>query len=354
MKILVEKAQGANLWIAKSFASAFALIGHQVVFWDDTERSVHDIFDEFQPDLFFGHTWRLDRARINCISQRPEMKVVLRANHWGSIDKDIDTNLYPIGIADGAEKKNVELISKHPGFKNVICQYIDKYAKGTHDLWANLGLKPTGIPLCADITDYFLTKPNDKYKTHLCYAGNYWPYKGKNLAKFVLPLCYPNTMLSVRIFGQNWGSPSAVGNCSEETLRNHYASAMAVPSIVEPHASQIINDLPQRYWQIPACGGFQIAMNAIGVYDIFNEDEIVTVNDPKEFLEKFVYFSENPDERLGYVKRGCLKVYKSETNLHRSATLFYILSMPEETEKCYQKANQIYEDINARIDSNFE
>ncbi len=354
MKILVEKAQGANHYIAKSYATAFHLIGHSVVFWDDTEKSVHDVFQEFEPDILFAHTWRLNRARINCINARPDMKIVMRANHYGSLDKDIDTKIYPIGIADDNERRNVEAISKHPGFKNIICQYIDRFAKGTHDLWENYGQKVTGIPLCADITDYFYTEPNDKYKTHLTFVGGFWPYKSKYLSSYILPLLYPNTMLSVKVFGTGgWGTPSYVGQANEATIRNHYSSAVACPNIYEPHSVidelPFISDLNQRLYQIPASFGVEISQNATGLSDMYTEDEIIIVNSPKEFLERFIHLSENEEERLVYKKNGLLRTYREHTNLHRASTLLKLLDLQEESKKCLELANKNYEDVNARI-----
>ncbi len=348
MKILVEKAQGANLFIAKSFATAFSLIGNQVVFWDDTERSVHDIFSEFEPDIFFGHTWRLNRARINCINARPAMKVILRANHWGDVDSDIDLVKYPIGVATDEEKKNVECISKHPNFSNIICQYLDSYAEGTHNRWGDLGLNHTGIPLAVDITDYYYTQPSDKYRCHIAFAGGFWPYKSKYLSQYLLPLCYPNTELSVKIFSAGgWGTPSCVGAASEETLRNSYASATACANIFEPHSIEIpfISDINQRTFQTTACGGFQISQRATGLDQLFNEDELVMVDSPKEFLEKFIYYSQNPEERQQYINRGVKKVYREHLNLHRAAQVFSLLELPDEAAKCINKAEEIYQSV---------
>ena len=281
------------------------------------------------------------------------MKVVLRANHWGSIDKEIDTAKYPIGIATDEERKNVEKISKHPLFDTIICQYLPSYAKHTHDLWQNLGLNPVGIPLAVDITDYFFTKPQEKFKTHIAFAGGFWPYKSKYLAKYILPLCYPNTMLSVRIFGNGWGTPSCVGTASEETLRNHYASAVCCPNVYEPHSIELpfLSDINQRVFQTTACGGFQISQKATGLDQLFTEDELVTVESPAEFLEKFVYFSEHEDERQILIKKGVKRVYKDHTNLHRCATLFDILEMPEEAAKCLEKAEAIYNEILPKLQS---
>ena len=212
-----------------------------------------------------------------------------------------------------------------------------------------------GIPLAFDLSDYFLTKPSEKYKTHLTYVGGFWGYKSKYLSSYILPLLYPNTTLSCRIFG-NWGTPSAVGMANEETIRNHYASAVCCPNCYEPHSIELpfISDLNQRLYQILAVGGLEISQNATGIRDMFTEDELVTVESPKEFLEKFTYYSENPEERLAVIKRGIKRVYSEHTNLHRCSDLLNFIGLPDEAKKCLDKINEMNGELDARINRNFE
>lgn len=338
-KIIIHQGQGANNFIRMSWAHAFNAVGHTVVYWSDQVRSPYDIFYEHKDaQIFIGATYQLNNAIVKNLIARPDMKVLLYASQWGSDDDQIDKQKYPLLFATEEEKKLVERVVKGcPNFKYVVDKYPQNQMEQTHDHWKELGLISREVLVCANLTNYFLTKPSadPKYAAQLVFAGGLWAYKNKYLS-WLQNLCYPNTLLNVRIFGGGWSTPSAVGVASEETLRNSYASSTICPNLFEPHAIELLSDLNQRLFEVPACGGFQLTQNAIGVRDLFSEDELVTFDDQKDFYEKVNHFLLHPEERLPFIERSAKRVYSQHTNYHRAIALSEMLDLPTEVlkERC--------------------
>jgi hypothetical protein len=86
MKILIEMGQSAAYHYRLGWANAFASAGNNVNYWNTFQKSAFDVFTEFEPDIFIGTTWGLNRAIIKCIAARPELKVLLSAPNWGCRD----------------------------------------------------------------------------------------------------------------------------------------------------------------------------------------------------------------------------------------------------------------------------
>lgn len=314
------------------------------MYWDNSIRSPLDIFYEFRPDVFIGSTWQLDRALVKALIKYPETESIFCANNWGEDDEEIKKQ-FPIDFASDSEKKHLEELKKHTGKpKYVFCQYHQDYAAKTHKLWANLGVEPFGLLLSADTTDYKLTKPNKEYITDVAFVGGYWPYKAKQIAPYLFPLT--NTDLKVKIFGfGGWPVPNFLGNITSESACRFYSSAKVCPNIFEPHSLALGFDINQRTYQIAAAGGFQICQNVEGIKKhVFTQDEIVFANDQEDFITKCLFYIQNPDQRLPYIKKAAKAVYNMHTNYHRTAEILFKLGLFDEYEQALQKAAQTSRD----------
>ena len=325
MKIIIENAQGANHYIASSYATAFMAAGYDVVWWDTDSRSAFDIFAENSDvELFLAHTWKLNRAVVkNLVKFKGQLRVVLFANHFGPMDKEI-TEKYAIETSSADERSFVrELLSNNVDVKGLICQYFQKNVDNTHGNWGtDVGIQCHGFPLCADVTQYYLTAPTKDYETDIFYTGGYWPYKAKYLNKYLLPLCYPNSKYKVKIVGSGWSTPNCVGRANENTIRNYYASAKVVPALFEPH-TELVGDIPQRVYQVAACGGFQISQPAVDLDLAFDKKELHIFNNEEEFNQDIMIGTceEGYAVSQSYRKAACLRVYAEHTNFHRSSRL---------------------------------
>jgi len=322
-KILIQNGQGANHYYRLAWAKAFQAVGHQVFFWDKEGKSAFDAFGEMEPNIFIGSTWQLDRSIIKNLIKRPEVKVILCADNWG--DLQVDLEKYPVGVATDEQKRLAEeLYVGTPGFRTVITQHNPSYAQQTHGKWTSLGLSVYGLPLCADVTEYFPTDTDDNYKCAFAYCGNYWKYKAEStLDKYIVPILYPNTDWTVRLFGNGWPGPQSLGNIGSVELNKFYRNAGFVPSFGEGHSYDIYADLPQRYFQVPASMGFQIAPKLLGIEEMFDagNKEILLTESKEEFFDRVLYYLNNPDETIPFRKKGCRRVFFEHTNFHRAASL---------------------------------
>jgi len=77
-------------------------------------------------------------------------------------------------------------------------------------------------------------------------------------------------------------------------------------------APQIRSGIQPRVFEIAACGGFQIIDRRDDLFEIFNEDEIVTFDSIPDLIDKVKYYTKYPDERLKFINAG-LKVVNRNT-----------------------------------------
>lgn len=353
---MIEDADGANHYIILSFAHAFQALGHSVFFWNSSQRSCFDAFYEFSIgdpiDLYVGHSWKLTPAIVKNLIARPNIKIILRASHYGDLDDTIDRVAYPVGIASDEEKRLVEeLKNNQPNFQYLTCQYSQTQMElyKSHNKWQNLGLQTRGILLCADLMDYYYTSPTKEFESDCVWAGNYWAYKSKYLS-WLYGLCYPNTQLSVRISGNGWSTPSCIGVANEHSLRNLYSSSKVCPNLYEPHAIEVYSDLNQRLYQTSICGGFQVSQRAIGIDEVFPDNEIVLCDDRKDFYEKVIYYCTHRHERLPFIRKAVKRIYAEHTNFHRTAELLLLLGETEQADKALTLAREAYDHIKNQLE----
>ena len=105
MKILSCEFPNALYYIIKGWKDVFDRLGCEWVWWPPG-KPAFDMFDEFEPDIFIGTT-DIDRATAKCIADRPHMKVVLKGRNWGPSDEYIDTDAYPIEVANAEERGKI-------------------------------------------------------------------------------------------------------------------------------------------------------------------------------------------------------------------------------------------------------
>ncbi len=347
-KIMIMDGQGANHFYRLAWARALQTVGHTVFFWDDSGKSPFDAFAEFNPEIFIGSTWQLNRAIVKNLCSRPNVKVLLSADNWG--DLPIDLQKYPVGVATDEQKRLAEeLYRGSTGFRNVITQHNASWAERTHGRWKDLGLTVHGITLCADVTEYYPIGADDQYKCEIAYCGGYWPYKGAStLDRYLLPLMYPNTSWRIRLFGSGWNTVHYQGKISSIEMAKFYRNAGVTPSFGEAHSHELYADLPQRYFQVPACMGFQISPRIIGIDEIYGEGEIVLVDSTEEFFDRVIYYLNNPDETIPYRVAGCKTVFAANTGFHRAAELMRILG--EDCESLINAAGEAYDRVNVLLE----
>lgn len=353
IKFLIQQGAGANFFIRSAWVNALSAMGHQVVYWNDQEKSALDIFYEFRPDVFIGSTWQLNSALVKAIIKYPQIKVLLCANNWSDNDEQVKA-LYPIEFASDNEKNYVRQLKQAVGKPDfVLCQYHDKYAQETHKLWKTLDCELFGMLLSADITEYQLTTPDKKAASDVVFVGGYWPYKAKQIAPYLFPLARVDINLNMKVFGFGaWPIPNFLGNISSQTASLMYSSAKVCPNIFEPHSLDLGYDVNQRTYQVAAAGGFQICQDVKSVKeDVFPNGEIVFANDPEDFISKCLLYIQSPELRLPYIKNSIDTVYRYHTNFHRVANILEKIGENAEADKALNIAKTTYDQVVETVNS---
>lgn len=326
--IVIQDGLGANSFIRKSLCNGFRLAGYPTLMWNSEGKSAFDLFDEVKDvSLFIGSTWQLDRSLIKKLCANPNIKVILYGDIWGSIQDSLDLNKYPVGVATQEQISNVKkLIDGGANVRNIISNHGAAHVDSTHGYWHTLGLDIHSVLVSADITQYYPRPKDEKYNVQLAYVGGMWTFKSRNLDAYITPLFYPNTKnWKIRVFGGGWNSIHSLGNITNDDAAKFYRNTQIIPHIVEPHASDVYSDIPLRYVEVAACQGFGISCPVVGIDEIFNKDELIVADDPKDFTEKVVYYLNNPEETIPYRLAAYKKVMSEHTNIHRCRTLMKMI-----------------------------
>src|SRR3990167_1412358 len=295
MKILISSdGPHAHWFIRLSVAKAFQACGHKVAMWDINSKPVYDVFDEFQPDLFIGQTYNLTPHLINCLVERPYIKVIMKGSDWGEKQKEIDLKKYPVVVAKDEEIKLVEILRKQIGKPDFIsCHYHPNRIQSTHGYWTEkLGIPIVGLMSGADIFTFHVGQKRDEFVSDIAFVGGYWEYKSQTLNKWLLPLCNPDKIYKIRIFGNSgWPCPQYCGIIQDEVIADVLASATICPNISEPHSQDFGYDIIERPWKLLSNKCFCISDYVDSMAkDVFTNDEIVFANNPKEFEELVQHF----------------------------------------------------------------
>ncbi len=320
MKILIRHEHNASHYIYTGIKRAFEVMGHECVFWDSDSVAAFDIFDVFEPDLFIGQGYNLDRATIKCIKLRPSLKVLLKVGCWGPVCKDVDTEKYPILLNSAEEIRNVEQISdtvKNLVLFNYVHPNRKDYLMGS---WKDVVAKTIGLLPAADMNECAEGKFDENLSSDVGFVGGYWPYKGQNLDKYIIPLCYPVGKYNIKIFGnQPWPVPQYMGIADNKTVINLFKSTLICPNVSEPHANVFGFEVNERVFKLAASGSFFISDPIASLTeDIFTKGEAVIAKNPEDFHDLVRDVIKNPDIRQKHIE-GCKStVLKHHTYKHRA------------------------------------
>jgi len=323
MKILIRHEHNASHYIYTGLQRAFISDGHECIFWDTKSLSAFDMFDMFEPDMFIGQGYNLTRAIIKCIKERPDIKVLLKVGCFGEVCQDVDTEKYPILMHTDEELKNVgEVASSLSMIKNlVLFNYVhpnrQRYLMGG---WEETVAKTIGLLPAADAEEYTSGKFDKRLESQIGFVGGYWPYKGENLDKYIIPLCYPIGKYNIKIFGnQPWPVPQYMGLANNETVRNLFSSCLICPNVSEPHANVFGFEVNERIFKLAASKSFFISDPIASLTeDIFTKGEALVAKDPENFHSLIEDVINNPEIRDAHISSCYETVMKNHTYKHRT------------------------------------
>ena len=339
MKILISSdGPHAHYYIRLGWARALEACGHDVYIWDIESIPTFDMFDDFEPDIFMGQTYNLNKSVYKCIKERPHLKVVMRGSDWGDIQKEIDKEKYPILTARDDEIKLVEQLKKETQKPDFIHNhYLDNWITKTHNKWNDIGVRPVSLIHAADVFEYWGGQIVEHLKSDVSFIGGYWPYKAKCLDKYILRLCHPVGKYNIKIWASNWPVVQYMGRIAGDQARHVFRSATVCPNVSEPHSQDFGYDIIERPFKVLMSGGFCISDYVESMSkDVFNNDEIIFAKTPEEFETLIKYYAAHPEEREPYIQRGQKCVLEKHTYFHRMATMFHELGLENEAVKTIQ------------------
>lgn len=327
MKILIANDQPTAMkYIRQAYAKALSVSGYEVMFWDIRVKPVYDAFDEFEPDIFFGQSYNLNKHFLRCIEERPEMKLVLRVSDWSEWNDQLDKSTYPVLSASTTEIEQMKHIQSLPNPLVVHTHHCKEYLEQTHGRWTENGFNLYAFENFADIFDYTNGEFRGEYRCDLSLIGGYWGYKSKNIDKFIMPLCSPKKNYNIRIFGnQSWPTSKYCGQLHSE--QNHILKSSKVClSIHEPHSTEFGYDIVTRPFNLMSNKCFFVSDYVEGAVARFPEG--IFCKTPEEYEERIQYYLKNEAEKKVIVDRLYDRVMKDHTAFERLVGIFEQVGLP--------------------------
>lgn len=323
MKILIAgDGYHAHHYQRMAWANAFMGCGIEVAIWDTKQNAAFDVFDMFEPDIFMGQAYNLDRATIKCIKERPHLKVGLRAGDWGDQTSEIDRDKYNILTCSNKERQMLEELKNQTGQPEFIhIHYTPEAIKHTHGNFEKIGIKPISLMMCADVASYDNASFDQALECDIGFVGGFWSYKAQVIKPYLFPLLHPFGEYHTKIFGnQPWKVNQYCGMIDDDKVKDLFVSAKICPNLSEPHAQAYGFDVNERIFKILYAGGFCISDNVKGYKDVFG-DGVPLAENPDNFRELVNHYLQNPDDRLELAKKGHSLVKNNHTNFHRIAQI---------------------------------
>ena len=127
--------------------------------------------------------------------------------------------------------------------------------------------------------------------------------------------------------GPGWNRGAGELSVSDSALLYNFAKVL--PNFHLESQYERFDEVNERTFIIPACGGFELVDNPAAIKELFDVNEMAVANSPNEYQEMFEHFLNNPKERLSYIQSGMRKVWKNYTLFHSLSKLVEFLQMQE-------------------------
>lgn len=341
MKILISHDSGAHLYDRIGFQKVLNFAGHDARIWQINSKPAHDMFFEFQPDLFITQLHNINRALFKCILNTP-CRVIAKAGHYGTVDSEINVEEYPILIASEQHKEIAKKLKEEDKLDFVFVHYHPNQIPVTMGKWNDLGIKPVGLPNAADLFSYSTGQKQDNLKSDMCFVGGYWGYKAKEIDKRILPLCNPVGKYNIKIFGNsNWSVKQYLGPIEETNVKHLFKSSKLCLDCSEPHSYKWPWDVNERFFKVCAAGGFYFALGYVeSLHTDFFDDGIVKWGDGKNLENEIENWLSDNNTRDIISKECQYRVINEHSYFDRVASMFTELNMPHEANQVLMKKQE--------------
>lgn len=331
MKILIcNDNPNAHYYERMSHCKALNFSGHESFLWQLQNKSVYDAFDEINPDIVALQGYNLTDGTIECIKERPELKLIIRVSDWSKWNDELDKTKYPVLTAGKKEIEHLEQIQKLGNPLVLHTHHHHDWLEQTHGNWINSGFNMISLMNCADTFSYCNGQYNKNFASDICMIGGYWPYKAQKLDTWVLPLCRPDKQYKIKIFGNGaWPTSKYCGMIPEEMIRHVLKSAKVCINVSEPHSSDFGYDVISRPFNLLANNCFCISDDVEGLKKLF-PDSIVYTNNPTDFEEAISTYTTKSFLTLKYEQSGFSAVMEKHTAFDRMIQVFRELGITTE------------------------
>ena len=221
-----------------------------------------------------------------------------------------------------------------------------------HEDWVKEGAISHSCMLAADVFDYTGGTYKEEYASDIAFVGGYWPYKGKNLDRYLLRLCQYDRPYNVKIWGnQNWSCPQYCGWVDNSIVRDVLRSAKICPNVSEPHATDLGYDVNERFFKLLANKCFVVS-DYVDSADINLKLPIKFCGSPMEFEETIQHYLNNPEEKQDYIDSGYDLVMSEHTYFHRCRDIFTHLGLEDEGDRLMKSYDILRGEIERSGDNN--
>jgi len=115
--------------------------------------------------------------------------------------------------------------------------------------------------------------------------------------------------------GDHW--PGGIGEMPVDRAALLYGFARIYPNYHLPTQYDRFDEINERTYIIPACGGFELVDRPLAITETFRPDEMAVASSPSEYREMFRLYLTHPDQREPIVRNGMRRVFAEYTLFHR-------------------------------------
>lgn len=330
----------AHRTIYNGFKNAFKLLGHDF-FTLTSDNLLKESLDKIKPDIFItsSHNLYLRFLDLKLISQYRKKGMVMftKIDFWKSPMK-----WYRINEARSLseEKEKIEMI-KNGLLGDVFFHVVEQEDKRMDGFEENTKKKFFTIPLAAD-TEIIYPEFDKRFEADISYIGTYLPQKKKAFKELLFPL---KKKYNLRIYGQDWstydrflGYIQKLGQYFNirllkklkkpklklEDERKIYSSSKICINIHEDYQKKFGGDVNERFFKIPACGGFQITDYVLCMDKYFKNGEIIHAKNKEEWFDLIDYYIHHEEDRQKIAKKAYKRAIKEHTYKNRAKKIIKI------------------------------
>lgn len=153
----------------------------------------------------------------------------------------------------------------------------------------------------------------NNFQYDIGYVGSIWGTADRgnirNINNFLLPLFNEIPKENIKIVGRGTAS-SIVSNEEHKSI----LKASSICPIINSDSWKVLRGVQDRFWTVFTSGRFGIS-DTEGVYEFYNEDEVVVALNEEEYFDKTMYYLKNVEKQKPFIEK-CLKRIKKEYNLY--------------------------------------